>query len=197
MLKGLKLRIYPNKKQREQLDIMFGNSRFIWNNMLAMMNERYQNNKDLPMLTEYRLHRLLKPLKVEYPFLKESDSSALQVDCQNLYQAWKTFFKSGFGKPRFKSKKFYKQSYTGKSTIHIVAKRYMKLPKLGFIKTSKTSQLTDCRIKRYTLSYDTTGRYHLSLQVECENQTLLLKTNKAVGLDLGIAELAFRSKSST
>ena len=193
MLKGVKLSIYPNKKQREQLDIMFGNSRFIWNNMLAMMNERYQNNKDLPMLTEYRLHRLLKPLKVEYPFLKESDSSALQVDCQNLYQAWKNFFKSGFGKPRFKSRKFYKQSYTGKSTIHIVAKRYMKLPKLGYIKTSKTSQLTDCRIKRYTLSYDTTGRYYLFLQVECENQALLPKTNKAVGLDLGVADLAISS----
>ena len=29
MLKGVKLSIYPNKKQREQLDIMFGNSRFI------------------------------------------------------------------------------------------------------------------------------------------------------------------------
>src|SRR5699024_7636707 len=83
--------------------------------------------------------------------------------------------------------------YTGKSTIHIVAKRYMKLPKLVFVKTSKTSQLTDCRIKRYTLSYDTTGRYHLSLQVECENQTLLLKTNKAIGLDLGIADLAISS----
>ena len=70
MLKGVKLRIYPNKKQREQLDIMFGNSRFVWNNMLAMMNERYKNNKDLPILSGYDLNNLLKPLKVEYPFFK-------------------------------------------------------------------------------------------------------------------------------
>lgn len=188
------MRIYPNKNQREQLDIMFGNSRFVWNNMLAMMNERYRNNKDLPILSGYALNNLLKPLKVEYPFLKESDSHALQVDCQNLYQAWKNFFNSGFGKPRFKSRKFYKQSYTGKSVrIHVVAKRYMKLPKLGYIKTSKTSQLTDCTIKRYALSYDTTGRYYLSLQVECENQALLPKTNKSVGLDLGVADLAISS----
>lgn len=195
MIKGIKLRIYPNKKQREQLDVMFGNSRFVWNNMLAMMNERYKNNKDLPILNGYALNNLLKPLKVEYPFLKESDSSALQVDCQNLYQAWKNFFKSGFGKPRFKSRKFYKQSYTGKAVpnVHVVAKRYMKLPKLGYIKTSKTSQLTDCKIKRYTLSRDTTGRYYLSLQVECENQALLPKTNKLVGLDLGIADLVISS----
>lgn len=194
MLKGIKLRIYPNKKQREQLDIMFGNSRFVWNNMLAMMNERYKNNKDLPILSGYDLNNLLKPLKVEYPFLKESDSSALQVDCQNLYQAWKNFFNSGFGKPRFKSRKFYKQSYTGKLvSIHVIAKRYMKMPKLGYIKSSKTSQLTDCKIKRYTLSHDTTGRYYLSLQVECENQALLPKTNKSVGLDLGVADLAISS----
>ena len=70
MLKGIKLRIYPNKKQRGQLDIMFGNSRFVWDNMLAMMNERYKNNKDLPILSGYDLNNLLKPLKVEYPFLK-------------------------------------------------------------------------------------------------------------------------------
>ena len=193
MLKGVKLRIYPNKKQREQLDIMFGNSRFVWNNMLAMMNERYKNNKDLPILSGYDLNNLLKPLKVEYPFLKESDSSALQVDCQNLYQAWKNFFNYDFGKPKFKSRKFYKQSYTGKSTVHVVAKRYIKMPKLGYIKTSKTSQLTDCKIKRYALSHDTTGRYYLSLQVECENQALLPKTNKSVGLDLGVADLAISS----
>ena len=72
MFKGIKLRIYPNKEQREQLDVMFGNSRFVWNNMLAMMNERYKNNKELPILTEYKLHALLKPLKAEYPFLKRA-----------------------------------------------------------------------------------------------------------------------------
>ena len=194
MLKGIKLRIYPNKEQREQLDIMFGNSRFVWNNMLSMMNERYKNNKDLPVLNGYALNNLLRPLKVEYPFLKESDSSALQTDCQNLYQAWKNFFNSGFGKPKFKSRKFYKQSYTGKSAcIHVVAKKYMKIPKLGYIKTSKTTQLVDCKIKRYTLSHNATGRYYLSLQVECENQALLPKTNKSVGLDLGVTDLAISS----
>ena len=48
MLKGIKLRLYPNKTQKNQLWQMFGNDRFVWNQMLAMMNERYKNNKDLP-----------------------------------------------------------------------------------------------------------------------------------------------------
>ena len=40
MLKGLKLRLYPNKIQQGQLEQMFGNTRFVWNQMLAMMQKR-------------------------------------------------------------------------------------------------------------------------------------------------------------
>lgn len=39
--------------------------------MLAMMNERYQNNKDLPFLSKFKLDYLLKPLKQEYPFFEK------------------------------------------------------------------------------------------------------------------------------
>ncbi|BCD39671.1 hypothetical protein LBHL_22280 [Lactobacillus helveticus] len=41
---------------------MFGNDHFVWNQMLAMMNERYQNNKALPFLGKFKLNYLLKPL---------------------------------------------------------------------------------------------------------------------------------------
>ena len=71
MLKGIKLRLYPNRTQQAQLCQMFGNDRFVWNQMLAMMDERYQNNKALPFLSKFKLDYLLKPLKKEYPFLKK------------------------------------------------------------------------------------------------------------------------------
>lgn len=146
MLKGIKLRLYPNKTQQDQLWQMFGNDRFVWNQMLAMMNERYKNNKDLPFLSKFKLNYLLKPLKKEYPFLKNSDSSSLQVVNEFLNQAWKNFFSDQtgkVGKPRFHSRKYLKYSYTGKSIVQMVAKRYLRMPKLGYIKTSKTSILTE------------------------------------------------------
>ncbi len=68
----------------------------------------------------------------------------------------------------------------------------MKLPKLGSIRTSKTGRLTHSKIKRYTLSYDPTGRYYLSLQVETEVEQLP-KTGQSVGIDVGIADLAIAS----
>ncbi|MCT3416484.1 helix-turn-helix domain-containing protein, partial [Lactobacillus helveticus] len=100
---------YPNRTQQNQLEQMFGNDRFVWNQMLAMMNERYQNNKALPFLSKFKLNYLLKPLKKEYPFLKTSDSSSLQIVNEFLTQSWKNFFqdKTGqIGKPRFHSRKY-------------------------------------------------------------------------------------------
>lgn len=135
---------------------------------------------------------LLKALKQEYPFLRESDSTSLQVVNHNLDQAFKMLFQHKGGQPRFKSRRSSYQSYTGKSKLYVVAKRYLKLPKLGYIKTSKTSQLQNVKIKRYTVSQDPTGRYYLSLQVEAAvNQ--LPRTGKTVGLDVGIADLAISS----
>ena len=192
MLKGFKLRLYPNKTQQGQLDQMFGNDRFVWNQMLAMATARYQNNPKSKFITEYGMDALLKQLKMEYPFLKQSDSTSLQVVNHNLDQAFKRLFKHRGGYPRFKSRKACKQSYTGKSSVKMIAKRYIRLPKVGYIKTSKTDSLHDCEIKRYTVSLEPTGKYYLSLQVEKDIKPLP-KTGKHVGIDMGVADLAITS----
>ena len=192
IIKRVKLRLYPNKKQQNQLLQMFGNDRFVWNQMLGMAKERYKNNPSSHFVNEYGMNYLLKPLKQEYPFLQDSDSSSLQVVNHNLAQAFKTLFKHRGGYPRFKSRKSAKQSYTGRSNCKIIAKRRIKLPKLGSIKSSKTGQLDNCKIKCYTISYDSTGRYYLSLQVETKINSLP-ETGAVVGIDMGVADLAITS----
>ena len=193
MLKGIKLRLYPNAKQRDQLTQMFGNARFIWNIMLNMANERYKNNPSSKFVNEYGMNYLVKQLKQEYPFLKESDSSSLQVSNHYLNQSFKMLFKHQGGYPRFKSRKSIKQSYTGKSTCKVIAKRRIKLAKLGSIRTSKTSRLINCKIKRYTVTLEPTGRYYLSLIVDDPNIQPLEKTGAVVGIDMGVADLAITS----
>ena len=193
MLKGVKLRLYPNAKQRDQLTQMFGNNRFIWNVMLNMAKARYKNNPSSKFVNEYGMNYLVKQLRREYPFLKDSDSSSLMVSNHNLAQAFKMLFKHQGGYPRFKSRHSTKQSYTGKSTCKLIAKRRIKLAKLGSIKTSKTSRLNDCKIKRYTISLDPTGRYYLSLAVDDPNIKPLEPTGAVVGIDMGVADLAITS----
>lgn len=193
MIKGIKLRLYPNAKQRDQLTQMFGNDRFIWNIMLEMAKTRYKNNPSAKFINGYGMDYLIKPLKKEYPFLKESDATSLQVSNKNLDQAFKMLFKHKGGYPKFKSRRSAKQSYTGKSTVKVITRRYLKLPKLGYIKTSKTGQLEGLKIKRYTVILEPTGRYYLSLIVDDPNIQSLEKTGAVVGLDMGVADLAITS----
>ena len=193
IVKGIKLRLYPTKAQQNQLWQRFGNDRFVWNQMLAMAKQRYQNNPSSHFINEYGMNYLLKPLKREYPFLKASDSTSFLVVNHNLALAFKNLFNHQGGYPRFKSRHQNRQAYTGRSHCQIEAKRRMKLPKLGSVKTSKTGYLQAGKIKRYTITYEPTGRYYLSLQVAVSTPNTLPKTGRAVGIDMGIADLAISS----
>ena len=194
MLKGVKLRLYPNVKQRDQLTQMFGNNRFIWNIMLNMANERYKNNPSSSFIDEYGMNYLLPRLKREYPFLKKSEARSLQISNHYLDQSFKMLFKHQGGHPKFKSRKATRQSYTGDGTnCKVLTKRKMRLPKLGCIKTSKTGQLEGLKIKRYTVTLDPTGRYYLSLMVDDPSIKSLEPTGAVVGIDMGIADLAITS----
>ena len=107
VLKGIKLRLYPNKEQERGLRQMCGNDRFLWNLLTGMLQNRYENNKHLyngdkskeakekcrhVMLSAYDMNYLLPLLKVEFPFLEYSDSTALQVVTSNLSKAYFNFF---------------------------------------------------------------------------------------------------------
>lgn len=209
VLKGIKLRLYPNKQQEIDLRQMCGNDRFLWNKLNEMLQSRYENNKHLyngdkskeakkkrrhVMLSAYDMNYLLPLMKVEFPFLSYSDSSSLQIVTSNLNKAYSNFFKDSkqFGLPKFKKRGFCKLSYTGKSTIDILAKRYLRLPKLGFIKTSKTGVLKDVKIKRYTIEQDLTNCWYITFQVEFHVDEFI-KTNKTVGLDLGLTDMIIGS----
>lgn len=189
MLKGNKLRLYPNQEQRNIIDMMFGNQRFVWNQMLAMLNDRFENNKQSKFPSKYELSILLPTLKREYPFLKISNSQALQMCTETLFDTFKRFFEHLGGYPRFKSRKANKQSFTGKQGLQVINKHYVKLPKLGYIKVSNTSCIQNHNFKRYTISFNSTGKFFLSVNYENENQ-VFNKTGNTVGIDLNTSELA-------
>ena len=208
-LKGIKLRLYPNKSQEKDLRQMCGNSRFLWNLLYDMQLKRYENNKDLyedsseeakiarshVMMSAYAMNYLLPQLKNEYPFLKLSDASALQSVSDQLHKAYQNFSRNPkhFGLPNFKSLKTNRLSYTGcLKSARVTAKRYIRLPKIGYIKTSKTDRLQGLKIKRYVVECDSTNRWYISFQVEFE-PVESAKTGKVVGIDVGLTDLAVYS----
>ena len=209
VLKGIKLRLYPNKQQERDLIQMCGNDRFLWNKLNEILQSRYENNKHLyngdnskeakmkrrhVMLSEYDMNYLLPLMKVEFPFLQYSDSTSLQVVSSNLSKAYLNFFKNPklFGLPKFKKLGVCKLAYTGKARIKILARRNLRLPKLGCVKTSKTGVLNNVKLKRYTIERDSTNRWYITFQVET-NVNEFSKTNKTVGLDLGLNDMIIGS----
>lgn len=185
----MKLKAYPNCEQRQTLFCMFGNQRFVWNQMLNMLNERYDNNHNSKFPKKFELNMLLPTLKQEYSFLKISNSQSLQFACESLFDAFERFFKRIGGHPNFHSRKASKKSFTGKQGCVVVSKHYVKIPKLGYLKVSNTAGIQNHKIKRYTVSFNSTGKFFLSVNYEDENQ-VFDKTENAVGIDLNTGELA-------
>ena len=197
MYKGIECKIYPNPKQQLKIEQTFGCTRFVWNEMLNMLNQRHQNNKNLKMLSYPKLSALLPTLKLQYSWLKEVDSVAIQCSVKTLSETFDRFFKGYSKYPKFKTKKLSKQSYTssirGNNIRFNHNQRYIKIPKLGWVKCKPSVQhVENERIKSITVVRKSTGHYYVSVLVESDNQALP-KTNQSVGIDLGLTHLAITS----
>ena len=183
--KSYKFRLYPNKEQQQLFAKTFGCSRAIWNMMLADKIKHYEETKET-------LYNTPAQYKKEFPWLKEVDSLALCNVQLNLQAAYKNFFKSGFGFPKFK-KKSHAQSYkTNNNNGNIALENgCVKLPKVGWVRVKVHRQINGV-IKSATISMAPTGKYHISILCETEIAPLP-KTNSSIGIDLGISDFAILS----
>ena len=194
--KAYKYRIYPNKKQQELIQKTFGCTRFVYNYYLNKRKEMYENDKTT--FTYNMCSKDLTNLKKELEWLKEPDKDSLQKALKDLDMAYQKFFKEHSGYPKFKSKKnrykSYKTSYTKTSAGGNIMflDKHIKLPKLGLVKV-RDKQIPQGRILNATISQEPNGHYYCSLcctDVEFEQ---LAKTNKNVGIDLGMCDFAILS----
>ena len=183
--KSYKFRLYPNREQKQLFAKTFGCSRAIWNMMLADKIKHYEETKEI-------LYNTPAQYKKEFPWLKEVDSLALANVQLNLQIAYKNFFRSGFGFPKFK-KKNHHQSYktnNQKGSI-IIENGHIKLPKVGWVRVKAHRQVEGI-IKSATISMTPTGKYHVSILCETEIAPLP-KTNTSVGIDIGLSDFAILS----
>lgn len=188
--KAFKFRVYPTREQELLLNKTFGCVRYIYNHFLALRKASY--NYDKITLNFYDNSADLTELKKHFPWLKEVDSVALQQSLRDLDRAYKNFFKRKIGFPKFKSKKIHRYSYRTHSVKLSDDCRYVKLPKLGLVKLAGYSSI-EGRILNATLSKTSSGKYFISFSVTDISDKYLERTNKNVGIDLGIKDLIITS----
>ena len=96
ILSGIKLKLYPNKTQKQTIEQTFGNSRFVWNQFRNMQENRYNARIDdynsykekakengekiinFVYIDTYGMQKMLTELKKEHSWLHLSDATVLQ-----------------------------------------------------------------------------------------------------------------------
>lgn len=212
-IKAFKFRLYPTKKQATLIDKTIGCARFVFNYTLAQqkkiddmwykVEEMYQsgqlpqNNWKGAFFSKNNAEKAVTQLKKNHTFLKEVDSTALQNAVGNIDNAYSRYYNKLGGKPKFKSKKNEIQSYKSKfnktpkgGSIRIEG-NHIQLPKLGLVKFAKSREVLGS-IKNATIRRTPSGKYFVSISCEIEINELP-KTNKKVGVDVGLKDFAITS----
>ncbi|KAF1295625.1 chemotaxis protein [Enterococcus sp. JM4C] len=190
MKKAHKIRVYPNHRQEIQLQKTFGCVRFYWN---FLLDQRITNYKMKEENAEYKedktTYAALKKLE-EYAWLKEVEAQPLSQTNMDLNKAYNNTFKSNFGFPKFKSKKYSKKSYRTAAGMK-VNNNYFYISKVGWVKMAETLRFNG-KLMNVTISQSKSGKYFATFLVDTENFKKEPVTD-TIGLDLGLTHFCITS----
>ena len=193
MLKAYKFRLYPTEEQKQFFDQNIGNCRFVYNHLLGLRKDLWQNEKKSMSFSQMTKHITDLKKYSEYEWLKLSDSNSLLWSAKRLQTAYKNFFDKRAGFPKF-HKKHGINSYTTSTTNNNVRfeNGKLRLPKLKTLVEMRQSRFFSGKIKNATVSKTPSNKYFVSLLVEEEDCFGVSQANE-VGIDLGIKDFAVLS----
>lgn len=182
----------PSSEQAVQLNKTFGCCRYIWNRMLADHNDLYREIGSVPDNTPADYKDLDECL-----WLNEVDSLALANVQLNQNQAFQRFFHHEAGYPRFKSKKYSKDSYTTNNVSNNIRMESdgIRLPKLkGNLKLIQHRKIkAGGKLKSVTVCREKDGKWYCSITFEYpKTESIYPKPSeniKHIGLDMSATHL--------
>lgn len=198
MKKGLEVRLYPSKEQRVLIDRTLGCSRFVYNHVLALKKELWEDYK-------LSFNPNLKSFKEEWKFLTRVPSQALANSYMDCLTAFNNFFNSLKGKSKAKQsfpkfhKKGQKDSFRIAATktskgydVRIEDREHIKIPKLGNVKFRNYNNTDWSKVHIYniTIKKTPTNKYFASLCCEVPESDYIKPKFNACGFDLGLKDFA-------
>lgn len=206
MLRGIKIRLYPNKAQTEEFNKILGCYRFVYNRMLSLKQRAYeesQTNLSMCDLSKHFHNELLKD--PDYAWLAEQNTKVMKQSIRQMLTAYDNFFHHRVKFPRFKSKKdnqsalFPREAISKRNTFD--TRHIILTPSLGRI-AFRCSDLYFDRLRRLkddiksaTLSKTKSGNWFLSVLVDIPDHELVRfkHTGGHVGIDLGVKDFVITS----
>ena len=206
ILRAIKIRLYPNKKQEQTLNKVLGCYRFVYNQMLARKQEAYnadKTNLGLCELSRFFHRELLRD--EQYSWLKEQNTKVMKQAIRQMLSAYDGFFKLGKGFPKFKSKHYNNSALFPCEAIS--KSNTFETRHISLIKSLKNikfhcSNLYFNRLQRYkdniksaTLSKTKSGKFYLSVLISMNEEEFkqFRHTDNKVGIDLGVKDFIITS----
>ena len=187
MILSQKIRIYPNKTMCKQFEEFFGYARYSYNAGIALWEEMYEaGEKPNERKVRDKYKRSLKQdWEASYP------PNIFDNSITHLAGGYKMFFNRMGNKPKFKSKRKAKKSFTinrkGPSTIRIKNDKLF-LPKFKYgVKMAENIRFEGC-IKLATVT-KRANQYYVSLSIELGDESYLYRSGDylpTVGVDANI-----------
>jgi putative transposase len=188
-LVAYKYRLYPNKTQQTLLNKTMGCVRYFYNQQVAIFKTYDKETNPKP---EFKTST---ELRNEIEWMREVSASAIQQKEMDFKEFKKQLFsksrKKKIGFPSFK-KKNNRQSFRLPNQKFKVIGNKIQLEKIGKVNAVIDRELPHGKLMSVTVSKNPSGQYFASILIEIEIKHKP-KTNKEVGIDLGIKTFSTQS----
>lgn len=190
MIKSIKIRLIPTKKQEELMFKSIGVARFTYNWGLSKWKELYALG-DKPNATALKkLFNNTVKKDEAYKWLYEVSGQVTAQAFKDLNTAFKNFFKGTSDYPKFKTKRKSTKSFYVRHNAIKFKDGKVNIEKIGKVKFRTNYKLSN--LNKYTnprCKFD--GKYwYLTFGYEQDENQVKLNKDLSVGVDLGIKYLA-------
>ena len=204
---GYKFRIYPTDDQKKLISKYTNLYRYVYNWAMSKQNEQYDKKKKgetddgffsfFELCKLYAEHRDLP----DHEWLKEFPNTTARLALRDVVNAFKDFFRRGYGHPKFKSKKRSPKMFKTRNDRFYIdgdQVRFEGLPMtcrytgdvdtinlnhdFGYFKSDKIKYIQP------SISIDNLGNYWVSFSIEEPIIELNIPQSESIGIDMGIRQ---------
>ena len=199
MLKSYKTEINPTPDQKTKINKTIGTCRYMYNFYIAHNKELYDKGEKFLPYKKFSVwfNNEFIPNNPEYLWIKEVSSKSIKRSLENANNAFSKFFNHKSNFPRFKKKgksnvKMYFVKNDDKSIIQCERHR-IKIPTLGWVRIKEKGYIPTTKsglvIKSGFVSKKA-DRYYISVLIDIPENVVNNNSDKGIGIDLGIKDLA-------
>lgn len=194
-MRTFEFRLYPTKDQQVTLLRHLDICRQLYNHILESLNKSRENGED----HDWNWTSAMLPIwkRTDFPQLKEVYSKVAQMTNDTLWdniKALSVLKKKGFrvGKLRFKGQGWYNTLNYNQSGFKIdYDHKKIEFSKIGIINTKLHRQISG-KVKGIIIKHTSTNQWYACVQCDSE-ATLLPRTGKTVGIDMGVTKFTHDS----